>query len=57
MTTAQLINKLSSRVLEWQTLMKILQRKNVSILPLKVFACVYFMKDNRLTVRKLVLEW
>jgi hypothetical protein len=33
--------------------MKILQEKNGSICPPKVFSCVCFVKDNRPTVEKL----
>jgi hypothetical protein len=53
MTAAQLINRMPSKVLEWQNPMKILQGKNENITPLKVFSCVCFMKDNRPAVKKL----
>jgi hypothetical protein len=53
MTTTQLINRMPSRVLEWQIPMEMLQKKNGSIPPLKVFGCVCFVKDNRPTVGKL----
>jgi hypothetical protein len=42
-----------SRVLEWQTSFEMLKGDNGEILPLKVFGCVCFVKDNRPIVRKL----
>lgn len=41
------------RVLEWQTLCEMLKGDNEGIIPLKVFRCVYFVKDNKPTVGKL----
>ena len=53
LTAAQLINRMPSRVLEWQTPCVMLKGDNGGILPPKVFGCVCFVKDNRPTVGKL----
>jgi IS30 family transposase len=53
---AQLINRAPSRVLEWKSLCEMLKGDNSVILPLKVFGCVCFVKDNRPSVGKLDLR-
>jgi hypothetical protein len=50
---AQLINKIPLRVLKWKSPCEMLKGDNGGILPLKVFGCVYFVKDNRPSVEKL----
>ena len=42
-----------SKVLEWKTPIEMLKGENKFILPLKVFGCVCFVKDNRQMVGKL----
>jgi hypothetical protein len=56
MTATQIINRMPYRVLEWQIPMEMLHGKNESIPPLKVFGCVYFVKDNKPMVEKLDLR-
>jgi hypothetical protein len=53
MTAAQLINRMPSRVSERQIPMEILQGKNMSIPPPKMFGCMRLVKDNIPTVAKL----
>jgi hypothetical protein len=53
LTVAQLINRMPSRVLEWKSPCEMLKGDNGGILPLKVFGCVCFVKDNRPSVGKL----
>jgi hypothetical protein len=56
LTAAQLINMMPSRVLEWKSPYEMLKGDNGGILPLKVFGCVCFVKDNRPSVGKLYLR-
>ncbi|KAJ9550922.1 hypothetical protein OSB04_014967 [Centaurea solstitialis] len=53
LTAAYLINRMPSKLLEWKTPIMMLKGENEYILPLKVFGCVCFVKDNRPTVGKL----
>ncbi|KAJ4737614.1 Transposon Ty1-H Gag-Pol polyprotein [Rhynchospora pubera] len=53
LTAAALINRMPSRVLEWKSPCEMLKGDNAGILPLKVFGCVCFVKDNRPSVGKL----
>ena len=53
LTAAQLINRMPSRVLDWKSPCEMLKGDNGGILPLKVFGCVCFVKDNRPSVGKL----
>ncbi|KAF9672574.1 hypothetical protein SADUNF_Sadunf11G0056300 [Salix dunnii] len=48
-----MINRMPSRVLEWKSPCEMLKGDNGGILPLKVFGCVCFVKDNRSSVGKL----
>src|SRR5664279_4205956 len=53
LTAAQLINRMPSRVLDWQTPCVMLKGDNEGILTPRVFGCVCFVKDNRPNVGKL----
>lgn len=53
LTAAYLINRMPSKVLEWKTPIEMLKGENKFILPLKVFGCVCFVKDNRPALGKL----
>ena len=53
LTAAQLINRMPSRILEWKSPCEMLKGDNGGVLPLKVFGCVCFVRDNRPTVEKL----
>jgi hypothetical protein len=56
LTTAYLINRMPSRVLDWKSPMEMLKGKNENILPLKTFGYVCFVQDNRPNVEKLNLR-
>jgi hypothetical protein len=53
LTAAQLINRTPSRILDWKSPCEMLKGDNGGILPLRVFDCMCFLRDNRLTVGKL----
>jgi hypothetical protein len=53
LTAAQLINRMPSRILDWKSPCEMLKDDNGEIIPLKVFGCVCFVRDNRPTVGKL----
>lgn len=50
---AQLINIMPLIILDWKSPYEMLKGDNGGVLPLKVFGCVRFMRDNRPTVGKL----
>jgi hypothetical protein len=48
-----LINRMSSRVLDWKSPIEMLRGKNQEVIPLKTFGCVCFVQDNKPNVGKL----
>lgn len=53
LTATYLINRMPSQVLDWKSPYEILNGENKYIVPPKVFGCVCFVRDHRLTVGKL----